>query len=230
MITSYDKLPLGKYLEIIALGKECEDETQYTVSLLAILTDKTENELLDMPLLAFKALSAQLHFLQEEVPLTKVIPAALKFNGREYCPTLDAKKITAAQYIDFNAIQDAGKGNEKENLVESMSCFVIPKGHGYNDGYDMDEVKADIREAMPVALAASLCAFFLNQYANLLNRSLTYSKLMAKMLPKRHPMKEEFLQRWKSLTGIVSQLAGVGSTMSELFRIPHTKIGIWYYR
>jgi len=122
MITTYNTLPLGKYLEIIALGKEDIDETEYTISLLSILTDKTDTELLNLPLPEFKAMTAQLGFLHNEVPISKGIPSTYNFNGRRYTATTDAAKMITAQYLDFQAYQQGGK----DNLVESLSCFLIP--------------------------------------------------------------------------------------------------------
>lgn len=223
MINNYNDLPLGKYLDIIELGKRETDETQYTISLLSILTGKSDNELLDLPLVEFKALSAQLAFLQREVPIAKRIPSLLRFNGREYVPTTDATKLTTAQYIDFQTLQS----DDKEHLAETMSCFIVPKGHKYNDGYDMAQVHADLREGMSVGLACSLCAFFLNRYETLLRHSLTYSRLMAKMLPKGEK-KEEMMQRMMELQGMISGASGAGSTMSVLWQIPLTKVGMRY--
>lgn len=224
MIDNYNKLPIGKYLQIIELGKEELDDTQYTISLLSILTDKSEDELLHLPLAEFKGLSAQLAFLHQEVPIAKRQPSRYIFNGRAYTATQSAEKMLTAQYIDFRAYQQGGK----ENLVQSLSCFIVPEGSEYNDGsYDMAQVHTDIAEGMSVGDACSLCAFFLNGLVRSTAHSLTYSKLMAKMLPKSKE-KEAWMKRAEEVAQTLSSLNGVTSTMSQMWQIPYANRGMRY--
>ena len=44
-----------------------------------------------------------------------------------------------------------------------MSVFIIPKGHKYNDGYDMLQVIDDIK-SIPIPIVNSLSFFFSRQF------------------------------------------------------------------
>ena len=79
----------------------------------------------------------------------------IKVNGREYYFDGLLGKITTAQYIDFQNYQ---KNNDEQ---KSFSVFIIPKGHKYNDGYDIEQVFNDILDVpVPVLFSAS---FFLSR-------------------------------------------------------------------
>mgnify|MGYP003446443845 FL=1 len=67
MITSYKELPLGKWEEIYKLKKNEEEENNELsqIKLLSILSDMTEDEILDLPLNEFKSLNNLSAFLLE---------------------------------------------------------------------------------------------------------------------------------------------------------------------
>lgn len=224
MITSYDKLPLGKYLEIIDLCKDTMDEDDRTIAILSVLTDKSERELVNMPLMEFKALASQMGFLEKEVGIIFSSPSRIKLGGRECVVNTDVTKLTTAQYIDFQTYQKMGE----PRLVETMSCFIVPKGCIYGEGYDMKELHEDIRNNLSVSMACSICAFFLGSCENSIKASLTYSKLMARLMPKSNPMREEMLQKAMELEGLLSKNDGGGLTMSTMWQVRYTNRGTMF--
>lgn len=162
-IDNYRDLPLGVYEQITAIRRDEDIDTQ--VAVLALLTGRTEADILDLPIGEYTALSAKSAFLYT-APEQKALPRvadAYRVGGFTLVPTKDLRKVTAAQYIDF---QEYAKDVE-HRFPEILSCFLVPKGCKYNNGYDVLEVQTAIRE-LSVADALALSAFFLSRYAALI--------------------------------------------------------------
>lgn len=130
-----------------AANIEDENERVY-----AIMEAVFGEDVLNLPLKDFNEKCKELQFLQKEIP-NDLHVKDIKVNGREYYFDGILGKITTAQYIDFQNYQ---KNNDEQ---KSFSVFIIPKGHKYNDGYDMDQVFKDILD-MPVPVLFSASFFF----------------------------------------------------------------------
>lgn len=193
IINSYDKLPLGMYLEIYDL---CEDtnmeEDDRQMEIISILSGKSVDDLLRMPIPEFKRLSAQTKFLEEEFPHGKgKIPKVFHFDGMTLEVTTNITKMTTAQYVDFQTFSEMGRSK----LVELLSCFFIPKGMEYNEGYDVLEVQDVLRKNLSVTEALTLSAFFLNRCRDLIQITLIYSALMLKKATKKKDQRRMALMK-----------------------------------
>ena len=113
-------------------------------------------EVTNLPISEFVSATKRLSFLNDEIE-TKTPPKNLELNGRKYIVDCLLGRISTAQYIDF---QNHLKGND---IAVTLSVFIIPKGHKYNDGYDMLQVIDDIR-SIPIPIVNSLSFFFSRQF------------------------------------------------------------------
>ena len=156
-----------------AANIEDENERVY-----AIMEAVFGEDVLDLPLKDFNEKCKELQFLQKEIP-NDLHVKDIKVNGREYYFDGLLGKITTAQYIDFQNYQ------KNEDEQKSFSVFIIPKGHKYNDGYDMEQVFNDILD-IPVPVLFSASFFFSRQFELFIRIFRRYSiKQMKKLgLPK----------------------------------------------
>lgn len=149
------------------------------------------DEVLELPLNQFVSKSKELAFLNEEIP-NQLNVKNFTINGREYSFQGMLGNITTAQYIDF---QNYLKNKDEE---KSFSVFIIPKGHKYNDGYDMKQVFDDILDIpAPILLSAS---FFFNRQLSLFTRIFQHysmNRLKKLKLPKK--MKVSLMKLMESL-------------------------------
>ena len=152
-----------------------EDENE---RVFAIMEAVFGEDVLDLPLKDFNEKCKELQFLQKEIP-NDLHVKDIKVNGREYYFDGLLGKITTAQYIDFQNYQ---KNNDE---YKTFSVFIIPKGHKYNDGYDMEQVFNDILD-IPVPVLFSASFFFSRQFELFIKIFRRYSiKQMKKLgLPK----------------------------------------------
>ena len=133
---------------------DIEDELEKVVEMAELILG---DDVTDLPLQEFNEQLRRLEFLKTEIP-TSVPPKHIELKGKKYDVTSLLGNITTAQYIDFtNYIKD-------NDTAKMLSVFVVPKGHKYNDGYDMQEVIKDM-ENVPIPVANSITSFFNAQFA-----------------------------------------------------------------
>ena len=186
IIDNYRDLPIGMYLEICEISRrEDIEELHKQVSILSILTGKEEEEIYNLPIGDYKELAQKSSFLEQEYEGEILTAKTYTLEGWVLQPVEDYRKITTAQYIDF---QTFAKDVEK-NIVEILSVMLIPKGKKYNQDYDILELQNVLRRCLSVADALSLYAFFFVQYIQSTKDSLTYSKEAAMKL--RDPEKRK---------------------------------------
>lgn len=178
IINNYKELTIGKYEQIVKLSHdESLEELDRQVAIIAILADTTEDVILNLPLDEYTEMAAQLGFLGQLAEQTHGrIADQYSFDGWTLIPCKDFKKMTTAQYIDF---QNFCKGGE-DNTVAILSVFLVPKGKTYNNDYDIAALQQSIREHLSVMDVLSLTAFFLTSYFQLIKDSLISSKEMLK--------------------------------------------------
>ena len=174
IIDNYRKLPIGKYLKIVELCETEMDGVDRMVKIIGILADLTDDEVLNLPLPTFTEYSAKSKFIDKQCP-ENLIPAVSKsyqINGMVLLPVTDIRKVTAAQYIDFQTFSK----DKEHHFVEMLSCFLVPRGCNYNEGYDILDVHNGIKEEMSVAEVLALLAFFFKSWTGSIRHTL-YSSI-----------------------------------------------------
>lgn len=223
IIDSYDELPLGVYLDIVALCEdEAIDEDDRQLSIIALLTGEDEDTLLKLPILDFRKLAEKARFLEEQVPRPAAVPKVIRLGGIDLVPTTKITKITTAQFVDYQTFAKEGH----KRLVEQLSCFLIPSGCEYNEGYDIEDVQTAIRDNLTVTQAQGLAAFFFSRWTRLVGSSLIYSALMVRRIrpkAKRREMQAQIRQAWAAF-----RTSGDGSTAFALSVIPPIRRGTRY--
>ena len=203
-IDNYRDLPVGKYEEIVRICNAEMTDVDRKVAILSVLTGLTEDEVLNLPLPKFTEYSAKSRFLESECP-ENLIPGVARsypIGGFVLIPTTDIRKITAAQYIDFQTFSK----ERDTKTVEMLSCFLVPRGCDYNEGYDVLDVHKAIREEMSVAEVLALLAFFFGRFLQSMQTTLTSSM---RLLKKTNPEAEkELMARYRALAD--SLKGGVG--------------------
>lgn len=207
MITNYNSLTVGKYEALLRARADHEGDTnELNLHVLSILSDMTVDELLDLKVPEFRAMMDRAGFLCT-TPRPSEVAKQYRFGDLTLVPVTDIRKMTAAQYIDFQNFSNAGEGRQ----AELLSCFLVPKGMKYNDGYDILEVQQAIRDFMPVTAALGLLAFFLRRF----HRSTINTLRSSVKRMQKSPQMAETIQATNRL--IRSLQSGGGLPMSMPF-------------
>lgn len=189
MIDSYAKLPIGKYLELCRIDPALPDIDRQ-VEMVSILTDIPADDLFNMPVTDYSALAVKTGFLGEELPQPQErVMKEYRLGDFVLVPHVDVRKMTTAQFVDFQAyVKDPDK-----YFVEILTVFLIPKGCKYNNGYDVMQVRDVISDNLSILLAQDLRAFFFGRcrdYAKAIQIYLTWQARKIRNKEKREEMKK----------------------------------------
>lgn len=202
IIDNYRKLPIGKYNEIVKLCETEMNELDRKVKIVGILTGLTDDEVLALPLTDFTECCAKAKFIDLPCPETLIPSVSKSYPVGEFnlVPVTDMRKVTTAQYIDFLSFSK----DKEHNIVEMMSCFLVPKGMDYNEGYDILDVHNAIKEEMSVAEVLALLAFFFGSWTRSIHSTLSYSERTARRVKdkeKRKMMMERIAELRSTISG-----------------------------
>lgn len=205
IIDNYRKLPIGKYIDIVRLCETEMDEVDRKVKIVGILTGLTEDEVLALPLTDFTECCAKARFIDQPCPETLIPSVSKSYPVGEFnlVPVTDMRKVTTAQYIDFLTFSK----DKEHNIVEMLSCFLVPKGMDYNEGYDILDVHNAIKEEMSVAEVLAVLAFFFGSWTRSIHSTLSFLERKTRRL-KDKEAKERMMSRIAEMRSVLS---GVGS-------------------
>ena len=196
---SYKDITIKMFLQIQDIIKD--DETPDSEKEILIANAIYGTDITELPIIEYKKKMIDLKFLNEK-PKDEKLASNYTINGTKYKSSADLASIQANQFIDF---QNYAK---KEDMIGCISCFFIPEGHKYNDGYDMLKVKEDVGD-LPITTGNALAFFFKSQYITLLVLSQRSSlKKMKEVGMSKKKLKE--MQEALTTLGI----ANLASTLS----------------
>lgn len=183
--SSWDALTWNEYEQIYQILESDIPSDYKAVHLISVLSNTPVEEIEKLPVSAFQRILPHLNFLTTDAE-THYHKMEYVVNGHEYDFKGVLTDITTAQYIDYRTyIQE-----DEKDVVKLMSCFLIPKGHEYNDGYDMNQVRKDIGDMcwLDVRAAAFFFRIQLATYTTILKSYL--KRLMKKSKAKRSEIKQ----------------------------------------
>lgn len=208
IIDNFNRLTLGMYQEIQEISRnESLEDIDRQVQILSVLTGVADEEILHLPITEYKELVVKAGFLDPSNINYHPIAKKYLVGKFELIPLRDFRKLETCQYIDFQTYAP----DLDRYLVEFLSVILVPKGHRYNEGYDILEVQKAIREEMSVSDGISIAGFFLTWCRKSIKDSLNYSREMA-MGIKDKTKREEILHRIEEQEKLL-ETSGDGSQM-----------------
>lgn len=163
MITAYSQMPITTYGKILdILQDNSRGWIDKEVEMISILANKTPDEVDNMLTVELRGLTSQLGFLTEKAETVEV-RKEYKVGDFTLVPEKKISKIKAGQFISFQEFAKVYHDNNNDvNVIPLLlSCFLIPKGKKFAEGYDVEDVQEAIAEHLSVVDALSLTAFFL---------------------------------------------------------------------
>lgn len=213
-MTYYD-LTIDKFLQIQEILMNMEDDLDVQVSLLAVLNECGEEDILDLPLDEYHNKVRELVFLSEPPKPSAKCPKSITIDGEVYEVVRDVKNFTAGEYIDYQTLI---KNDDFYSVIPNLlACFFIPKGKTYGKGYDIMEVANKIRYNVSIGLALDVCFFFRKKSLSSINRMLDYLVLTMKIemrKVKNEKTKMKMMEAKEKLEQLRDSFnAGLGSTI-----------------
>lgn len=155
IINSWEDISLNQFTELTRMQSETTDPQEFTKRAL----DYLYNE--DVEQIPYTLYIAQINglnqFFDKPIARMKVSKSATyNINGTTYVLDTTPGNFTTSQYIDFTTF-----AKDATQLVSTLTTVLIPQGHKYNDGYDMEAVRADLG-SMPCSHALGIVNFFVS--------------------------------------------------------------------
>lgn len=154
--TSWDEVTFGEFVQIDQILHSDTPRDFKMIHILSILSDWSVEEINKMTPKMFTELLKKISFITsvpEEIPKKN----QYEINGRIYNLKANITDITTAQYIDYQGIMS----QKPTNLSRLVAVFLIPPGHDYNEGYDFEQVAADV-DSLPMKDVRAI-SFFLRR-------------------------------------------------------------------
>lgn len=166
---NWDDLSWKEYEQLDQILNANIPQAFKTVNIISLLSGVSVEELENLPIIEFQRLLPEINFIDTK-PNLRSHQTEYIVNGREYSFVGNVDEITTSQYIDYRSYMN----EEVKDVANLMSVFLIPKGHKYNDGYDINQVKSDIGDMcwLDVRAAAFFFRIWLGEYILILKYSL----------------------------------------------------------
>lgn len=150
---TWNDITLRKWTEIESIyKKKYEDEILQTADIISVVFE-IENPM-ELSPAEFSKYVEQLSFLTKPIPEKKLCNS-YTINGTLY-------NFKGNIYeISMGALMDWRRYSTEENIdyAQCLTVFMIPDGHKYDDGYDMDKALNDIN-SLPIGDVLKLFTFF----------------------------------------------------------------------
>lgn len=190
---SWESITYDDFIQIHQIAEADIPETYKTVSLLSVLSGMDEKDIESLPINIFTKMVKALEFMDTKPP-KPMHKKEYIINERKYVVKADITRITTAQFIDYNSYAS----EENPDPINLLSLWLIPEGHEYNDGYDIEQVKYDIRSMN--FLDAQAVAFFLQRQSALFAATINaYSEKNLKELKMKKEDREKLLRPLRSM-------------------------------
>lgn len=187
---TWKDITLRQFNKIQDLLQEIDEYT--TLNIIDVLYDVDSANMPAMEVMNKYAHS--LDFLMTTIPTNEKLKEIYTINQREYNSNINLTQMTTAQFVDY-------QNYAKENPVDISKClsvFIIPKGHTYNDGYDLKQVQDDIKDLDMVTIN-TLAFFFKKLFVLLLEITLLCLTQDTKKMNIPIEKKEEILNQLKQI-------------------------------
>lgn len=159
---SWDDITISLYKQMLEITEDTQlSATEINLAILALLMGIEEDEIYDYSVEEIQNLLPGLAFLNDFKFNQNWKRKKIVINGRNYSVETDLLKMTIAQYVDFQTYW--AKKDNVQFLSNLLSCFIIPKGCKYNEGYDIAELIDTIENNLPITTANSILFFFIKE-------------------------------------------------------------------
>lgn len=172
---TWNDVTLEQYLQLVSIENDNKELIDKNSAYISILFDVPYSE--DLSLYEYNRYTCKLKFLSTPLP-----KAQLKAKYDNYVLHKQVGNITMAQYIDFKTYAMRG------DIAGCLSCFLIPEGKTYLEGYDVEEVKQYILN-MPVPDVIAIQGFFLLYLKRFTQLSLIFLHIRTRHQERKHKLK-----------------------------------------
>lgn len=186
---TWDAISLTDYKKIVEISKrELDSDMEKDIAVVSILCEVPEKEIYDLPIQQLQSLLVDASWIKKPFTFSHSFNTKkVKIEGEEYVVNPDINQFSVAQYMDFQNFWD----KRNDHMGNLLAVFIIPKGHKYNEGYDVVELAQKLEDTISIKFWNEVCFFFLKDWLNSVKASAIYSLWVTRKMRRKMKDKEK---------------------------------------
>ena len=203
-VKSFNQISIKLYRKLKEVTEDLsKSELVKSVEIVALLNDKTVDEVLHLPIPEFNSLVAETSFLDHpklENPKATA-PRFIKIGDQKFSLELDVYKWSTARFIDFQTFIKEGSKPEDKMYCNALACILVPEGKEYGKDYDPLEVARLIEDSLDIITAKQVFFYWKRRWLGSLKVIQSYLTWILKKAQKKDPKVKEVVDKIIQETG-----------------------------
>ena len=203
-VKSFNQVSIKLYRKLKEVTEDpSKSELVKSVEIVALLNDKTVDEVLHLPIPEFNSLVAETSFLDHpklENPKATA-PRFIKIGDQKFSLELDVYKWSTARFIDFQTFIKEGSRPEDKMYCNALACILVPEGKEYGKDYDPLEVARLIEDSLDIITANQVCFYWKRRWLGSLKVIQSYLTWILKKAQKKDLKVKEVVNKIIQETG-----------------------------
>ena len=203
-VKSFNQVSIKLYRKLKEVTEDpSKSELVKSVEIVALLNDKTVDEVLHLPIPEFNSLVAETSFLDHpklENPKATA-PRFIKIGDQKFSLELDVYKWSTARFIDFQTFIKEGSRPEDKMYCNALACILVPEGKEYGKDYDPLEVARLIEDSLDIVTAKQVFFYWKRRWLGSLKVIQSYLTWILKKAQKKDPKVKEVVDKIIQETG-----------------------------
>ena len=204
-VKSFNQVSIKLYRKLKEVTEDLsKSELVKSVEIVALLNDKTVDEVLHLPIPEFNSLVAETSFLDHpklENPKATA-PRFIKIGDQKFSLELDVYKWSTARFIDFQTFIKEGSKPEDKMYCNALACILVPEGKEYGKDYDPLEVARLIEDSLDIITAKQVFFYWKRRWLGSLKVIQSYLTWILKKAQKKDPKVKEVVDKIIQETGL----------------------------
>ena len=203
-VKSFNQVSIKLYRKLKEVTEDLsKSELVKSVEIVALLNDKTVDEVLHLPIPEFNSLVAETSFLDHpklENPKATA-PRFIKIGDQKFSLELDVYKWSTARFIDFQTFIKEGSRPEDKMYCNALACILVPEGKEYGKDYDPLEVARLIEDSLDIITAKQVFFYWKRRWLGSLKVIQSYLTWILKKAQKKDLKVKEVMDKIIQETG-----------------------------
>ena len=204
-VKSFNQVSIKLYRKLKEVTEDLsKSELVKSVEIVALLNDKTVDEVLHLPIPEFNSLVAETSFLDHpklENPKATA-PRFIKIGDQKFSLELDVYKWSTARFIDFQTFIKEGSRPEDKMYCNALACILVPEGKEYGKDYDPLEVARLIEDSLDIITAKQVFFYWKRRWLGSLKVIQSYLTWILKKAQKKDLKVKEVMDKIIQETGL----------------------------
>ena len=203
-VKSFNQISIKLYRKLKEVTEDpSKSELVKSVEIVALLNDKTVDEVLHLPIPEFNSLVAETSFLDHpklENPKATA-PRFIKIGDQKFSLELDVYRWSTARFIDFQTFIKEGSRPEDKMYCNALACILVPEGKEYGKDYDPLEVARLIEDSLDIITAKQVFFYWKRRWLGSLKVIQSYLTWILKKAQKKDLKVKEVMDKIIQETG-----------------------------